>query len=183
MVSLSGTNRHRYCNSLLPHLGSHTHAGNFGDEAMERFLSKYAYLVLICLTCLFAIRVTAQLVGSVFSNALIPDFDRWYSGAVDYQILLPIQLLILSAMIVVICVLPQLKLKQSSLITFKSFAFFYFAIMFVRLIIALAEVSSLSWFQLPLPAFFHLVLASYLICLNQFIGQNQSIKGESACTR
>ena len=63
---------------------------------MDRLFSKYTYLVLISLTCLFAIRVMAQLVEGIFPNALIPDFDRWYSGAVSYQLLFPIQLVILS---------------------------------------------------------------------------------------
>ena len=149
---------------------------------MNRYFSKYAYLGLISFTCLFAIRVSAQLVESVFPSALIPDFDRWYSGVVDYQLLLPIQLIILSAMIAAICWLPQLKLKQSSLITLKSFAILYFVIMFIRLVIALAGTTTLPWFQLPLPAFFHLVLASYLFCITQYIGQNQSTEGEIACT-
>ena len=149
---------------------------------MDRLFSKYTYLVLISLTCLFAIRVMAQLVEGIFPNALIPDFDRWYSGAVSYQLLFPIQLVILSVMITGICLLPQLKLKQGLLNTFKSLAIFYFAIMFIRLVIALVGLSTLPWFQLPLPAFFHLVLASYLICLTQYIGQYQSTNGEIACT-
>ncbi len=150
---------------------------------MNRFISKYAYLALISFTCSFAIRVTAQLVESVFPNALIPDFDRWYSGVASYQLLLPIQLLILSAMIACICLLPQLKLKKSLLNTFKSLAILYFAIMFIRLVVALTGMSTLPWFQLPLPAFFHLVLASYLFCLTQYIGQYRTTKGEITCTQ
>lgn len=150
---------------------------------MDGSRSLQARLTLLGLTGLFAFRVAAQFVESVFPSTLIPDFDRWSSGAINYQLLLSLQLVILVAMIAGICRLPRLRLKRASLGALKYFAILYFAIMSARLVIALAGISSLSWFQLPLPAFFHLVLAGYLFCVARYISHNHSSEGGTTCTR
>lgn len=150
---------------------------------MDGSRSLQARLALLGFTGLFAFRVAAQFVESVSPSTLMPDFDRWSSGAIGYQLLLPLQLVILAAMIAGICLLPRLRLKQALLEALKYFAILYFAIMLVRLVIALTGISSLPWFQLPLPAFFHLVLASYLFCGARYISHNQSSEGGTTCTR
>lgn len=144
---------------------------------MEISRSLQARLTLLGLTGLFALRVAAQYAESVSPSTLIADFDRWSSGAIDYPLLLSAQLVILAVMFAGICLLPRLRLKQALLDALKYFATVYFAIMLVRLVIALSGISSRTWFQLPLPAFFHLVLASYLFCVTRYISQNHSIEG------
>lgn len=150
---------------------------------MDGSRSLQARLTLLGLTGLFAFRVAAQFLESVAPSPLIPDFDRWSSGAIDYPLLLSAQLVILAVMISGIALLPRLRLKQALLGALEYFAIVYFAVMLVRLVIALAGISSLPWFQLPLPAFFHLVLASYLFCVARFISHNQSSQGGTTCTR
>jgi hypothetical protein len=150
---------------------------------MDRTPTKYVYLILLSLTFLFAIRVAAQLVEFVSPGLPLPDFNRWYSGAIAYSILLPLQLLILSAMICGTCCLGRLRLNQGLLKTLRAFSILYFIIMLIRLLVSLSDVNSLPWFQLPLPAFFHLVLASYLFCITRYLLNQQDISGELSCTR
>jgi hypothetical protein len=39
----------------------------------------------------------------------------------------------------------------------------YFSVMFLRLLLGATTLSDVRWFASPLPAFFHLVLATYLL--------------------
>ena len=148
---------------------------------MDMFIKKHAHLVLISLTALFAFRISAQLVETIYPVSLVADFEQWYSGAITYHYLLPIQLVILSVMIAGICCLPRLRIKPGTLDFLGIFSVHYFSFMFLRLVIALSGISTLPWFELPLPALFHLVLASYLFCITRHISQNQP-RGELACT-
>lgn len=150
---------------------------------MDRTPSKYVYLILASLTFLFAIRVMAQMVEFVSPGLPLPDFNHWYSGAITYSMLLPLQLLILSAMICGTRCLSRLRFNQALLNTLRAFSILYFSIMFIRLLVSLSGVNSLPWFQLPLPAFFHLVLASYLFCITRYLLNKQEISGELSCTR
>src|SRR5262245_46545479 len=54
--------------------------------------------ILSVLLGLFAIRVIAQPMSLVVSNALIPPFESWYSGVVPYPVLLAAQVAILVAL-------------------------------------------------------------------------------------
>jgi hypothetical protein len=151
------------------------------DKIMDMFIKKHAHLVLISLTGLFAFRVSAQLVETIYPVSLVADFEQWYSGAITYHYLLPMQLVILLVMIAGIYWLPRLRMKPGKLDFLCTFSVHYFSFMFLRLVIALSGISTLPWFQLPLPALFHLVLASYLFCITRYISQNQP-QGELACT-
>lgn len=46
--------------------------------------------------------------------------------------------------------------------------FAYFLLMFGRFLIGILGLSEFSWFQKPIPALFHLVLASFMIMLGMY---------------
>lgn len=50
----------------------------------------------------------------------------------------------------------------------QSIGILYFSVMFIRLVISLLGISELIWFNRPIPSFFHLILASYLIIAGRY---------------
>lgn len=129
--------------------------------------------ILIALTALFGVRVIAQL-GSIFVvdgwvfDGWIPAFERWSSGVIPYPLLLVLQLLILVSMVSGCAYPGRWRPGSSAIRTMKWLALAYFLIMLLRLIVALSGVSSPPWWQMPLPALFHLVLAGYLYLFAQY---------------
>ena len=124
------------------------------------------------LSALFAFRVSAQLL--VLSNPEwpLPAFERWHSEVLAYPILVAFQL----AILLVLGLLShkvfsdQLTPNSKRAKYLRVFGTFYFLIMLFRLclsisIIHLPGLSELAWFQRPLPSFFHLVLASFILIL------------------
>ncbi|MEH6345404.1 MAG: hypothetical protein V7785_09985 [Bermanella sp.] len=124
------------------------------------------------LTALFAFRVSAQLLILNFPDLPLPAFERWHSEVLSYPILVVFQLAILlvlgflSHRMIGNRVSRNKKIGKRLLII----GIVYFIIMLLRLslslsIIYLPGVSDLAWFQRPLPSFFHLVLASFILIL------------------
>lgn len=124
--------------------------------------------ILIALTALFAVRVIAQVGSMFFSVDWIPAFDRWSSGLIPYPLLLVSQLLILASMIAGCCSKGRWHPADTTIWVSKQLAGLYFLIMCLRLVVSISGVSSSPWWQMTLPAFFHLVLASYLYCIAEF---------------
>lgn len=119
---------------------------------------------MIIFTCLFLVRVAAQLIELIIPGASPAAFDRWHSSTIEYGFLLPLQVSILMAMFYGIRSLPRISLNRRLVTVLKTFSILYFMFMLVRLATALFGFIPLAWFQLPLPALFHLALAGYLFC-------------------
>lgn len=127
------------------------------------------------LAALFALRVSAQLLTLHYPKLPLPAFEQWHSEVLAYPVLVAFQLAILlllgvlSYRVINNQVTPNTKKGKRLLIL----GAIYFIIMLVRLAISLTplhlsttyfpELSDISWFQRPLPSFFHLVLASFLL--------------------
>lgn len=127
------------------------------------------------LATLFAFRVSAQLLVLHYPELPLPSFEQWHSEVLAYPVLVIFQLAILfllgvlSYRVISNQVIPNTKKGKRLLIL----GAIYFIVMFVRLAISLTpihlsaiyfpELSDISWFQRPLPSFFHLVLASFLL--------------------
>jgi hypothetical protein len=120
--------------------------------------------VLWLLTSLFAFRVLAQPAALVFED-LLPSFDSWDGGVLPYPVLLVTQLVILGCLartawrFSIGKVRPARRSGRLAL----AFGVVYFAVMFLRLLLGVTALSDVRWFASPLPAFFHLVLATYLL--------------------
>jgi len=124
------------------------------------------------LTAAFACRVSAQLLVLSYPELPLPAFERWHSEVLSYPILVAFQLAILlmlgflSHRVFSHQLIPNSKRANRLLV----FGATYFLIMLFRLCVSLSVIhlpglSDLAWFQRPLPSFFHLVLASFILIL------------------
>jgi len=119
---------------------------------------------------LFTIRVIAQPCSLLFKTKILPPFESWHGAVLPYPVLLLTQLLILAWLVLTArqftngSVSPNHRLGVNILI----FACIYFTLMLVRLVLGLTILSDHRWFASALPAFFHLVLASFLLLYGHF---------------
>ena len=133
------------------------------------------------LAVLFAFRVSAQLLVLFYPALPLPAFEFWHSGYLPYPILVICQLALLFILIYFALrvhannIKPHKKLGQLLLIL----GVIYFSVMTIRLGISLAELSDIGWFQRPIPSFFHMVLASYLMVLAScYLTSDKNLRGE-----
>ncbi len=135
-----------------------------GSEAHARACAPWLW----GLTGAFALRVIAQPLARVWEQ--LPSFETWHSGALPYGWLVLSQLLILGVMGGVSLrfsrgrVTPSRGLGLALLIL----GGVYLAVMFARLGLGLTLLRGDSWFDRPLPTFFHLVLASFLLAVGRY---------------
>ena len=129
----------------------------------------YAKWLWLCLS-LFAFRVVAQLAALLFKPSFLPAFESWHGGVLPYSLLLATQILIF---IWLACtawqfshnaIQPRRRLGMIVLVL----ASLYFLVMLFRLLLGLTILSEHRWFASYLPAFFHLLLASYLFLYSHF---------------
>ena len=124
------------------------------------------------LTAAFACRVSAQLLVLSYPELPLPAFERWHSEVLPYPILVAFQLAILlmlgslSQRVFSDQLIPNRKRAKR----LRVFGATYFLTMLFRLclsisVIHLPGLSDMAWFQRPLPSFFHLVLASFILIL------------------
>ena len=116
------------------------------------------------LTGLFAFRVAAQPAAPVFDR-LLPSFNSWDGGVLPYPVLLVTQLVILGWLARTAWRFSTGRVTSRPSIGRAALAFggVYFGVMFLRLLLGATVLSHVRWFASPLPAFFHLVLATYLL--------------------
>lgn len=129
----------------------------------------YAKWLWLC-SGLFALRVVAQAVALRFKSDFLPDFESWHGGVLSYPTLLIAQVLILTWLVWTARrfynsdISPNRRLGLIILIVSS----LYFIVMVLRLLLGLTIMSEHRWFASYLPAFFHLVLASYLFMYGHF---------------
>jgi hypothetical protein len=128
----------------------------------------YAKWLWLC-AGLFAFRIIAQLAALLFKPTLLPAFESWHGGVLPYPLLLTSQTLIF-----IWLVWTAWQFSKSSVYPLRRlgmiiiFASLYFLVMLLRLLLGLTILSEHRWFASYLPAFFHLVLASYLFLYGHF---------------
>ncbi len=139
-----------------------------GTEAWHLRQRKFALLLLAPLL-LFLFRTIAQLVQLLWPVSWLPDFSIWHSGTLPYGLLLPVQILILVAMVLFVARLLTGKIKHRPQWSraLKTVGIIYFSLMLFRLIAGVTFLSHLHWFASSIPAFFHLVLATFLLLTGQ----------------
>lgn len=122
------------------------------------------------LLSLFTVRVIAQPSALLFDVGFLPPFASWHGGVLPYPILLVMQLFILGWLVRTArqftrgSVTPRYRLGMAVLIM----ASMYFIAMLLRLVLGLTILGEHRWFTSYLPAFFHLVLASFLLLYGHF---------------
>jgi hypothetical protein len=127
-------------------------------------------LWLSVLLCLFVFRVLAQLLQARYPTSWIPAFAQWQGSSRPYPVLLCTQILIVLLVAIVIrrisagTLIPNIRLGRVLL----ALGGLYFILMLLRMALGLTLLSSTPWFGAPLPAFFHLVLASIVLLIGHY---------------
>ena len=129
----------------------------------------YAKWLWLCAS-LFAFRVVAQLVALLFKPSFLPTFESWHGGVLPYPLLLSTQILIFIWLAWTAQQFSHSKVYPRRRIgmVITIFASLYFLVMLFRLLLGLTILSEHRWFASYIPAFFHLVLASYLFLYAHF---------------
>lgn len=119
------------------------------------------------LTALFAFRTVAQLAQAFLDLPLLPPFSAWDSATLPYGFLLTTQVIILALMIGAATrlyrVRPAPDPKTGGCLLFAGAC--YFGVMLLRLVLGLTVMPDHAWVGRPIPAAFHLVLASFVLTL------------------
>lgn len=126
---------------------------------------------MLALAGLFVLRVLAQLIQSIHPVSYLPPFSAWH-GAV-----LPYAWLVFSQGLIIVALAVALRRVRTDAITprpWKHRVCFvlggsYFSFMAFRLLAGLTFFSDHPWFSKSLPAFFHVVLATFLLMLGHYI--------------
>ncbi|MCA1979850.1 MAG: hypothetical protein LDL19_11500 [Thiobacillus sp.] len=133
------------------------------------FAAKRALLWI--LVVLFLLRILAQPLANFIP--VLPPFEAWQGSRLPYPVLLAFQLAILAAMVATTLYTRRAQRphrpRLARALTLMGAA--YFAAMFARLVAGAAWEDAPLWFQRPLPAIFHLVLASWLLLIAREFGK------------
>ncbi len=122
------------------------------------------------LSLLFSLRVLGQVVQHWFPQPFLPAFDQFQGSSLPYPVLLATQLLILGLMLrTAWCVQTGTMVPNKRRGNF--FAWFggvYLAGSLLRIGVGLAMPDAAGWFKAWIPAFFHLVLATFVLTVAVF---------------
>lgn len=116
---------------------------------------------------LFACRVAGQAAVAFLGVTWLPPMSEWYSGLLEYPLLLPSQLMILALMLTMNLGVqaqrgPLATVSERAARFVRGFAFIYFAAMVLRYALTMYLVPERRWFGGTIPIFFHWLLALYL---------------------
>ena len=120
---------------------------------------------------LFAMRVAGQLVQAVYELPFLPPFEAWQGLATPYAVLLSVQAVVI---VVAAVVLRRVRADSMAPRRWKYQGCYvvggvYLAVMAFRLTAGQTFLAEYDWFAKWLPAFFHLVLASFIMLLGHYL--------------
>ena len=120
-------------------------------------------------TTLFAFRVAAQLMQYASPVVFLPPFETWQGSGLGYPVLLASQLSILALMVWGTRAVSR-RVRASRRVGgwLVALGSVYFGSMTARLVLGLTILAHVAWFAKPLPALFHMVLASYVLTLGHY---------------
>ena len=126
---------------------------------------------MLALTGLFVFRVAAQMLQAIHPVAVLPPFEAWHGAVLPYPLLVVLQV---AVMVLLASILWRLRGDRidPSLWKYRScflFGSLYFSLMAFRFLAGLTVLAEHSWFSKSLPAFFHLVLASFVLMLGHYL--------------
>jgi hypothetical protein len=130
---------------------------------------------------LFVLRVLAQPLALQVDAPLLPRFESWHSGVLPYPVLVLTQLIIVlwlartSWTFTTGAVAPRAGIGTAAI----AFGAVYFAAMTARLLLGATVLADQRWFASPLPTFFHLVLAAFLLLYGHFHWRYSSARSTS----
>ena len=123
------------------------------------------------LTALFTLRVIAQAAQWVGPVSFLPPLDAWQGSGLPYPVLLAFQLaivalLVWSTLLVRADAVQPARWKHRACLALGGV---YFGVMAFRLVAGLTFLAGAPWFSDPLPALFHVVLASFILLLGHYL--------------
>lgn len=122
------------------------------------------------LSALFAARVLGQAVQRWMPQPFLPPFEAFQGSKLPYWLLLSFQLLILGLMVRVAWRVQTDRLvpgRRAGLwLAWPGAAYMVFAL--GRIAIGLAVPDAHAWFKTWIPAFFHLVLAGFVLAVSLY---------------
>ena len=126
---------------------------------------------LFALAGLFVLRVLAQLIQAVQPVSILPPFDAWHGAVLPYPVLVASQIVLVLVFAIIL-----VRVRRETIIPRRwkyrvCFALggVYFAFMAFRFVSGLTFFVNDAWFAKHLPAFFHVVLASFILVLGHYI--------------
>ena len=126
---------------------------------------------LLVLFGLFALRVLAQFVQSIYPLPFLPPFEAWHGAVMPYPLLVFIQVVI-----IVMLTISLWRVRSDAIVPRRwkyrvcfTLGGMYFSLMTFRLFAGLTFLSDHPWFSKGLPAFFHVVLATFILLLGRYI--------------
>lgn len=119
------------------------------------------------LVALFALRVVLQFLQAIYPIDWLPSFEAWHSGLLPYPLLLATQVCIVYLMSYMLhrARTRRMRARRWKFILCYAFGFPYFLFMAFRWLAGMTFLADSGWFAKPIPAFFHIVLANYLLLL------------------
>ncbi len=134
--------------------------------------TRYA-LILGALTGLFTLRVVGQALVAFLGVGSLPPMEQWYSGLMPYPILLPTQLAMIAAMVVIVRDIARgggtfatRRRRAGPVLVWCSYA--YAASMVIRYVVSMTLHPERRWFGHTIPIWFHFVLAAFLYTLGRY---------------
>ena len=122
------------------------------------------------LSALFAARVLGQVVQHWMPQPFLPAFEAFQGSRLPYWLLLSFQLVILGVMVRVAWRVQTDRLAPSRRaglwLAWPGAAYMVFAV--ARIAIGLAVPDAPAWFKTWIPAFFHLVLAGFVLVVSRY---------------
>ncbi len=132
---------------------------------------------LLILFAMFVFRMLAQLVQSVYPVPILPPFGAWHGAVMPYPLLFTIQLVI-----TVILTIVLWRVRSDAIVASPwkyrvclTLGGTYFSFMAFRLFAGLTFLSDNLWFSKSLPAFFHVVLATFIFLLGRYIYERSKV--------
>lgn len=121
--------------------------------------------ILWLLIFLFLSRVIGQLIQYFNPIKWLPQFEAWQGSGLPYEFLFFSQLIILVVMVrsARLHALGRVRKNINQGKWLLGFGAIYFVVMVGRLVIGITHLSNHFWFGKPIPIFFHLVLATFVI--------------------
>lgn len=123
------------------------------------------------LTLLFAFRVLGQALQRWRPQSFLPPFDAFQGSGLPYPALLSAQLIILALMVRAALRVGAGTMSPSpgQLRFLTGFGSLYMAGSVLRILIGLTMHNAPRWFSTWVPAFFHVVLAGFVITLALYV--------------
>lgn len=152
---------------------SDSERGKYWDK---RLMGLRYFPWMLALSGLFVLRVLAQLLQAVHPVAFLPPFHAWHGAVLPYPLLVATQVVVMMVLAVICWRVRNDGIHPSRWkyrLCFISGGL-YFSIMAFRLFAGLSILADHSWFSKSLPAFFHLVLASFVLMLGHYLYRRAS---------